>query len=934
MNLFRALPALLLVQTLGLCATPQSDEGRWKVVSGSAILDQSVKHEGHAALRLEPGAAGEAGKIEWKPTTLVPGKQYVLSGWVRTASLEVKDSGRTPIAVGAGLSMASMPFDVHSETLGGTRDWTHITLPFTATAAKDAIVFSAGIGGRWSGEAWFADAQIEGPVNSLPWPSKPALETFGPAYRYPQGGWIYLHIEGEPYERGYQHGHLMAKEIVTYLERCAAELDSESPKTGWDLGRTTANALFLRGFDQEILQEMKGIADGAAAAGAKWDGRKIDLLDIVTANTSVELGELSSAMPMTPTGLERLHFDKPSYADGKVDITSRCSAFCATGKATRDGRMVIAHLTMWPLTLSEQTNVMLDIQPKTGHRVLMQSYPGGIESGTDWYQNDAGVVLTETTIRQSPFNINGLPVAYRARKAIQYGDNIDKVVEYLGTKNNGLYTNEWLIADAKNNEIAMYELGTYKTRLYRSSKNDWFGGTEGFYWGDNNAKDLGVRLEYAPDPEGAPAHLPYVAYDRDMMWQNLYEKYRGQIDSQFAFKALATAPLVSSSAMDGKVVTAEMAENLMVWATFGKPNQRERVPTDWDKKEYAGNLGLYAGGYQMFSAKASPELQALVAAKDHDRLSPKPADSPKEEEKKKVSYEDKVWKGWILPASPDDNWLSAGSAAYYRALKHDDFDKRIEQFRAGYRAAALADKNEFDRYQQTTCKGALILEAMRKDMGDDSFFAFMKEFFAANTTKAVSGAQFEKAAGSKEAALIEKWLTSDVLPGVQDGPIYVGADMRGDPDRVSHALLVFGTDGEVGANRYAAEQLQKQMLRHYEDAVPIKKDFEFTTADLRDHNVIFVGRPQTNSALRELENQIGLNYPGAVFNVKAKDYGSENDGLIWAAANPADHKYMVLVVAGNSPLETVRLAGLTPGANQFAIYNGDHEASAGFEKVQ
>ena len=71
---------------------------------------------------------------------------------------------------------------------------------------------------------------------------------------------------------------------------------------------------------------------------------------------------------------------------------------------------------------------MLDIKPTTGHRVLMQSYPGGIESGTDWYQNDAGIVLTETTINQSPFNMNGTPIAYRARKAIQYGDNIDKVV--------------------------------------------------------------------------------------------------------------------------------------------------------------------------------------------------------------------------------------------------------------------------------------------------------------------------------------------------------------------------------------------------------------------------------------------------------------------------------------------------------------------------
>ena len=72
--------------------------------------------------------------------------------------------------------------------------------------------------------------------------------------------------------------------------------------------------------------------------------------------------------------------------------------------------------------------------------------------------------------------------------------------ELLKTKNNGLYTNEWIIGDARTNEIAMLELGTYKTRLYRSSKDDWFGGTEGFYWGCNNAKDLNVRLEYAPDP--------------------------------------------------------------------------------------------------------------------------------------------------------------------------------------------------------------------------------------------------------------------------------------------------------------------------------------------------------------------------------------------------------------------------------------------------
>ena len=97
----------------------------------------------------------------------------------------------------------------------------------------------------------------------------------------------------------------------------------------------------------------------------------------------------------------------------------------------------------------------LDVKPAAGHRVLMQSFPGVIQSGTDWYQNDAGMVLTESTLRQGPYNVNGTPVACRARKAIQYGGDIDKVVEVLGAHYDGLYANEWLIGDAKSDEIAM-----------------------------------------------------------------------------------------------------------------------------------------------------------------------------------------------------------------------------------------------------------------------------------------------------------------------------------------------------------------------------------------------------------------------------------------------------------------------------------------------
>ena len=38
-------------------------------------------------------------------------------------------------------------------------------------------------------------------------------------FRFNIQGWIYLHIEGEPYDRGYQHGYLLAGEIIDIINR-------------------------------------------------------------------------------------------------------------------------------------------------------------------------------------------------------------------------------------------------------------------------------------------------------------------------------------------------------------------------------------------------------------------------------------------------------------------------------------------------------------------------------------------------------------------------------------------------------------------------------------------------------------------------------------------------------------------------------------------
>src|ERR1700678_176957 len=127
---------------------------------------------------------------------------------------------------------------------------------------------------------------------------------------------------------------------------------------------------------------MKGIADGAAAGGAKIDGRAIDLLDIAALNTWEEILTLDSAHDALPTGLESVRFPKELAKEMPKPKPSRCSAFAATGPATKDGKIVFGHITMSDLYSANYTNVWLDVKPAKGRRVLMQTFPGGIQSGT------------------------------------------------------------------------------------------------------------------------------------------------------------------------------------------------------------------------------------------------------------------------------------------------------------------------------------------------------------------------------------------------------------------------------------------------------------------------------------------------------------------------------------------------------------------------
>ena len=159
--------------------------------------------------------------------------------------------------------------------------------------------------------------------------------------------------------------------------------------------------------------------------------------------------------------------------------------FIACGDYTEDGKIVVAHNSFEDFLSGQYINVVLDIQPSEGNRIIMQTSPGWIYSGTDFFITSKGIIGTETTIGGFNTYENNIPIEYRARKAMQYGNSLDEYVKIFLDGNSGDYANSWLFGDIESNEILRLELGL-KYHSVDRTKN-------GYYIGFNATYDPQIR---------------------------------------------------------------------------------------------------------------------------------------------------------------------------------------------------------------------------------------------------------------------------------------------------------------------------------------------------------------------------------------------------------------------------------------------------------
>src|SRR6516225_5889176 len=85
------------------------------------------------------------------------------------------------------------------------------------------------------------------------------------AFRRPENnGWTYVHLEGSPSVVGYQHGYLLAPEILDAHRELKNELGHDEKKD-WQFFRNAAREMLWPRIEQEYREELQGIAEGVNA---------------------------------------------------------------------------------------------------------------------------------------------------------------------------------------------------------------------------------------------------------------------------------------------------------------------------------------------------------------------------------------------------------------------------------------------------------------------------------------------------------------------------------------------------------------------------------------------------------------------------------------------------------------------------------------------
>ena len=391
----------------------------------------------------------------------------------------------------------------------------------------------------------------------------------------PKKGWKLITVSGSAKERGFQHGNILSQELSKLVEVLSYDLKNRCHMSLDDYLKL-CERLARPYFDQhkccaEWKEELEGMVEGALSKGV-----------IITADF---LFAWNMYLGMDP------------YFKNSKKKMDHCSAFIATGDATKDGKIVMAHNTHCEFIWATFSNIIQRVNPAKGNSFIMQTAPGLLCSSTDWFLCSSGIIGCETTIADTNYMPSfGKPYFCRIRECMQYAESLDDCVKIMRKDNAGDYPCGWMFGDTNTNEIMMLEVAKTVAEPRRTKSGVWYGA--------NFAQDSTIRDEQTNN-DLEIHNLSTSIGSRNVRLDWLLNKvYWGKIDDSNAKKIIADhfdsykeqnrkgsrsickhTELESEKtnrpakypfgAIDGKVVDSHMAKKLEFWGRWGSSCGRE-----------------------------------------------------------------------------------------------------------------------------------------------------------------------------------------------------------------------------------------------------------------------------------------------------------------------------------------------------------------------
>jgi len=262
-----------------------------------------------------------------------------------------------------------------------------------------------------------------------------------------------LKIQGSPYEMGYQHGFLLAGGIDLMINQTllatAAYIAAQTGKTlqqaqalMW-LGQQAAQPFV----PSELMDEMRGITDGANAAGVS-----VTLEQILLWNTNYD---------------QWCIYAHPDYWDPEGSTDKRpldrivtgaggCSSFCAWDEwAGGDGKMIFCKdEDNFNMPAQLDNRMMVVATPDDGHGHMFMTYPGMI--GLDGGFNEVGFEMMTQLNSMIDETMAGCGIGIFTRLLLTRASTVEDAIQIFNRypRCTGI---AYHVADAKRKKAAVVE---------------------------------------------------------------------------------------------------------------------------------------------------------------------------------------------------------------------------------------------------------------------------------------------------------------------------------------------------------------------------------------------------------------------------------------------------------------------------------------------